>query len=213
MRSRKTRTQEQRKRRYVRIVWEREARRAARLARTKMRDSDVTWYVAFSLSGKEFVAQRLLSEAGIFCHLPLSKAYRHVNKFKADKVRFAYPAIPGCLFIGMERGSENWLELSEMNAIIGVLGVAGEPKPVPGLELLEFVDRNAMRWGVRKEQRYMRSHKEYAVGDAVLIVAGPFAGNVVDVRSIKGDRAKIVLNILGKTQNIDIPLDHLEGAG
>lgn len=213
MTSRKTRTEEQRERRYLRKRWELHSRRMSRLARGLMRDPGMSWYVAFCLSGNEYVAQRVLRDAGIISHFPLNKEFRKVNKFKKDKIRFAYAALPGCLFICFPKGEENWLALSELNAIIGVLGLGGEPKTVPGAELLRFIDANAEKWGVRKEQRYMRSHREYAVGDEVQIAAGPFAGHIVDVRSIKGDKAQIVLRVLGKTQNVDIPLDQLEGAG
>jgi len=201
------------KKRYVRKRWEMFARRMNREARLKMMDGDITWYVAFTPPGNEYATQRILRGQGTYAYLLLDWKWRRVNRFTRNKTRFAYPAIAGMLFIGIPKGEEDWYGLFGLNVLTAVLSVAGRPKELPGADLVEFVDQNARRLRTPNAQRWMRTHKEFKVGDRVQIAEGPFKDHLVEVTEIDAGHAVILLSILGQTQDVEIPLDHLERVG
>lgn len=201
------------KKQYVRKRWELFARRMNREARLKMMDVDITWYVAFTPPGNEYATQRILREQGAFAYFLLDWKWRRVNRYTRNKTRFAYPAIAGMLFIGVPKGEEDWYGLFGLSVLTAVLSVAGRPKELPGADLVVFVDQNARRLRVPSAQRWMRTHKEFEVGDRVRIAEGPFKDHLVDVSKIAAGHAHIVLSILGQTQDVEIPLDQLERVG
>ncbi|MCR9236177.1 MAG: hypothetical protein NXI17_05855 [Alphaproteobacteria bacterium] len=189
------------------------ARRTNREARASMVDTDRVWYAGFVLSGKEFIAQKLLKRVGAVPYLPLCQKWRRVNRYRREKVRIAYPAIAGSLFLGFERGQENWYEVFQRAPnLYGVLGANGYPVALDGNRLNRFITENKFRFGAADEERFMRTHHEFKIGDRVQIVSGPFDGNIVDVKTIKGSHARILLELFGGTQEVEIGLDNLEKA-
>jgi len=204
---------EERQKRYVRKRWELLARRMNKAGRERMPDPCVHWYVGFAASGKEFVAQKQLEEWGALTYLPLSRRWRKVNRYKKVKERFAYPALAGCVFIGIPEGHEDWFGLFELSAVGAVLSVGDAPAEVQGAELKRFIDDNWQYFSVPNEQRWMRTYKEFEEGDRVKIADGPFAGHLVDCGRIHDGIAHILLSILGQTQHLEFPLDQLESVG
>lgn len=196
--------------RYVRKRREIECHRMNGDGRQKMDADDVHWFVGISGSGKEFAAQKKLVEWGAFTYLPLARRWRMVNRYKKEKVRFGYPAFAGYLFVGLPDDEERWLDLFELEAISAVLSVGDRPAEVNGEVLRKFIDGNSRYFVVPNEQRYMRTGKEFEVGDRVRIASGPFVDHLVDVQSISHGMAHIVLPLLGTTQDVEIPLDQLE---
>ncbi len=189
------------------------ARRMNKTARDQMLNPDIVWYAVFVLSGKEFPAQKVLRHWAACIYLPLCRKWRRLNRYKRDKIKIAYPAVAGCLFVGFERGQESWFDIfRSVNSVYGVLGVNGRPVVLDGSRLAAFVNDNRILFDVAEEEKFMRTYHEFKIGDRVQIVDGPFGGHVVDVRDIKGKNAYILLNLLGGIQNVEISLDKLEKA-
>ena len=190
---------------------ERGARRMNRTARNAMRDPNIDWYVVFALSGKEFLVQQGLRTFSPAVYLPMRWHWRIVNRTTRVKARIAYPAIAGWLLVGFERGQERWFEIfRSLASITGVLGIDGHPAAFNGKVLETFLDQNEKSFDVPDYEQFMRSGEEFAVGDCVRIMDGPFAGQVDDVREIRDDRAKIFIECLNKTHEVSIPIDNLE---
>ena len=194
-----------------RALQEQRIRHANRAARSLMADPDTVWSAALTLSGAEYRAQRALRHWRACGYLPLCRRWRRVNRYARGKTLIAYPAIAGCLFVGFHRGRERWFDVfRSIPSLYGVLGVRGRPVAIDGARLLRFIHDNRFRFDAAEEERFMRTHHEFTIGDRVHIVEGPFAGRVVDVRQIKGRYAHILLDLLGGPQNVEILLDKLE---
>jgi len=195
---------------FARTRSEDQARRTNRRACEAMLDTDTVWYVLFVMSGKEFVAQKILRKWGANAYLPLRVRWRkHSNKHR-QKSRIAYPAVPRCVFVGMPKGEENWYGLFELNTIQGVLSIGGEPAVLRTPLLRNFIEDNRSRFEVPDEHRYMPSNREYDIGDQVRIIDGPFEGHTVEVTDMLGPNALILIDLLGAQQKMKIPLDRLE---
>lgn len=54
------------------------------------------------------------------------------------------------------------------------------------------------------EQRFMASGKEFAAGDVVAIVDGPFRDRVVLVQEIRGPMARILMSLFGDERELDV---------
>ena len=192
---------------------ERGARRINATARSQMQDAGIVWYAVIVRSGKEFVTHRIINRACAGAYMPLQRRWRRKNRYCRDKVKIAYAAIPGCLFLGFQQGQERWYALFEqIHSLHAVVGVAGRPAAVTGACLADFLDRNKGRFDVADDERFMASHKEFRIGDRVQIVEGPFDGHIVEVQNINHGKAHILLDLFGTPQNVDIYLDKLEKA-
>lgn len=62
-----------------------------------------------------------------------------------------------------------------------------------------------------KEQQHMRTKKEFAVGDEVMVTDGPLRFNAGKVKRIDGVRATVLMPLFGGVET-SIPLDGLEAA-
>ncbi|MDC9701518.1 MAG: transcription termination/antitermination NusG family protein [Alphaproteobacteria bacterium] len=184
------------------------AQKINKTARTQMKNPNIFWYALLVRSGKEFLAQRISQQGGAYVYLPLCWKWRRLNRYKREKSKLAYPALPGCLFIGFESGKEEWLCLvRSVTSLRGLLGCFGMPLALRGERLSFFIESNFMRFDVPQEERYMRTHHEFQAGDQVQITSGPLVGYIVDVQKISGKYAFIFNEICHETK---ISLDKLE---
>ena len=188
------------------------ARRINKTAKTLMHDPDFVWFVMFTMAGKEFIAQKMLTRFGLVNYLPLHRKWRRVNRTTKEKRRFAYPALSGCLFVAAPKWWADWDRLFDLTPIYGVLGISGRAIRFEGIDLHDFLEINKSKFEVPDEQRHMRTHHEFEVGDQVLVVDGALDGRVYEVEDIEGPNAKILIKFLGKTQYVDVALDKLEKA-
>lgn len=189
------------------------ARRLNRSARDKMRRPDMVWFVVFALSGQEFAAQKLLRHWGASAYLPLRSKWRRLNRYQRVKERVAYPAIAGSLFVGFPSHEVPWFDIfRSLPSVYGVLGVTGKPVAIPGERLAQFVADNRFKLSAAEEEKHMRTYHEFAVGDRVGVVDGPFAGHVAKVEKIDGSKAHMLIHLLGGIQEMAFPVGSLEKA-
>ena len=200
---------EVKRRKYARQAFQARARLINRSARSRLTSSDLRWYCLVVAPQHDMAAQRILRDKGFHSFVPLDYRYRKVSKFSKKKMRVVTPAMPGYMFIGMERGREDWPTVMDINVVAGVIGVRGCPVSVDGAEVLAFLVGGADKWSVPKEHRFMQSNKEYDVGDDVKIAIGPWSGQIVTVREIDRTKAKISLEVFGAAHDIVLPLDAL----
>jgi transcription antitermination factor NusG len=189
------------------------ARRMNKTARSQMQDDGIVWYAVIVKSGKEFITHRIFNRVCEGVYMPMQRRWRRKNRYCRDKVKIAYAAIPGCMFIGFQQGRENWYTLfRKINSLRAVVGVAGRPVAVTGQCLADFLDRNKGNFDVADDEQFMRTYHEFKIGDRVQIVEGPFDGHVVEVQNINNGKAHILLDLFGVPQDVEIYLDKLEKA-
>lgn len=179
--------------------------------------SELWWYALRVPPQKEFVAQTILARYGVETYVPVRKEWRRRNKYTKTKELRSYPEAPRYVFAGFRPGFRLWFDLFNLPAINGVVGTETAQKPmrVPfegkrGLGTMMKTYPNGIV--APNEQRFMQTHKEYAVGDMVEIFDGPFSGLTVPVVDIRGANAVIKAMLFGSEHEVTIPLENLIAA-
>ncbi len=178
------------------------------------------WYALRVISQKEFLAQEILRRLGLFTYVPVRKEWRHKNRYakarRENKVLMSYPETVGYVFIGFTPNQltpENiphWMKLFNLTCVTGAVGINGEPKQInkDALKRLAKTFPN----GVQKPEHeaYMRTHREYQVGDNVVICEGPFQGQVVPVVELNEGHAIVKLELFGSIRDMTFDAFDLE---
>lgn len=191
--------------REVWMVRRRRARASAALA-----PAGISWFVVRISGAEEFRAQRMLSRLGVWVFLPTETKWRRLNRYARDKQRRDYPLLARYLIVGLTEGGPGWLALFNTGLIRGIVCENGRPYRLYQEEveaLNEALDAGA--YVAPASQRFMRTGGEFAAGDDVFIVEGPYEGRRVTVADIVGSAAKVPLAILGEKRLVDVPLDAL----
>lgn len=165
----------------------------------------MTWYALTTVPQKEFLAEAILRQRGFDTFLPVHKKWRRPNKFIRERRLISYPLMRGYIFVR----EPLWVELFRLRIVTGVVGIEGEPMPISDGSMAHFFKAEFMP---RPEEKYMKPHKEFKVGDMAEISAGPLAGRILHISDIHGKSARAVLDLLGKDTPIEIDLENLEAA-
>jgi hypothetical protein len=170
------------------------------------------WYALTVEAQKEFHASVILRRRGYTTFLPTRQDWRRRNRFVREKEPMTYPLIARCLLVGFRiEAVPPWFDLFQLSLVRGVIGFDGAPRTVPQISVIDLVDRfGANHFRAPDCQKWIRTHHEFSIGNAVEVVEGPFAGHRTKVRDIKGLRADVLLELFNSKQPVKIPLDHLE---
>lgn len=159
----------------------------------------------------KFVTELLLGERGFETFLPVEKVWRRKSKYTRDKRLVAYPLLPGWLFVGWSEDERRWADLFQVPLTHAVVSVDGRPYRMPPA----VMDRLFNEWGDRQapeQERFMRTHHEFKIGDRARIVEGAFEGHIIRVTELRGAAAKAVFWVLGCEREIEIDARSLEVA-
>ena len=173
--------------------------------------SILEWYAVEVAPQKEFTVKEILTRLNFDCFLPVERRWRRRNRYSKQKVRRKFPLLPRYIFVAIGDATPGWHSLFEIDAVMGVVGIDDRPYPIDRAKLFELQKlSNHGEFSPPTEWRFMRSNREFKVGDKVRIVNGPMIDHEVRVLGIEGPKAKILLDIFGGTQEVDIHLDKLE---
>lgn len=170
---------------------------------------EMDWFILLTSPQKEQTAQLLLRNRGYTTYLPVEHKFRKANKFAKRKIK-TYPAMRGYLFIGFAPGEHTWYDVFQTYHVKGVLAAQEEPYRLVGDQVGVMVRKYADGLQRPSVERYMRTGKEFNVGDTVRIAEGAFEGWKLPVVEIRGGYASMLGNILGSDQTIRVPLDICE---
>lgn len=169
------------------------------------------WYALYVRPQKEFVAQIILERYGVTTYVPVRRDWRRRNKYTKEKRLTSYPLAPRYVFAGFPPGIPLWFDLFNLPLISGVVGIDDVPMRLKTPDVVSLLRKHPNGVVAPKEQKHMQTGKEFAVGDNVEVVGGPFDGMKAPVTSIKGSRAKLVL-LDGIVGEIEFPLEVLQAA-
>lgn len=185
--------------------------------RKRKTEEPSTWFVFRTAPQKEFVAHEILNRAGFLSYTPRREEYRFANKYaraKRKKSIKKFPLMVGYILIALTPRQLGWFCYHHKpNCIHSVIGFAGVPMAIEHA----IVERMAMEHGGTEHiapdyQKFMRTHKEFSVGDNAEIMEGPMLGRSIVVEEIKGDKARAFIEMFGKPMRVEIPLMDLEYA-
>lgn len=171
--------------------------------------AELTWYALTVPPQKEFAAQDILSRRGVVTFCPFESLWRKKSRYTKEKELRHFPVMPRYVFAGFS-AEPSWYHVFRMPLIVSVVGLKGEPAPIDGMTNLVGMFRNGLRRP--SAERHMRTHREYNVGDAAVVVDGPLADRIVKVEEIRGGHAIFRMELLGSEHRLSIALDKLEAA-
>lgn len=177
------------------------------LGMNEERKKDAKWYVVHTYSGHEnkvkATIEKMVASRGfrddIFEVLVPMETYPDKNnpgKFKTRK------SFPGYVLVNMIDNSETWYLVRNTRGVTGFVGPSGDPIPL--------TDRELKSLGMIDE--IPKKSVDVEAGDRVLIMTGPFKGNMVEVISVKKEARtlKVLVDMFGQTNEVDIDFDHVE---
>ncbi len=108
---------------------------------------------------------------------------------------------PGYVFVKMVYSDNTWHAIRSIRGVSGFVGTSGED-PIP------LTDEEVYEMGVEKREIVVN----YAVGDTVRILDGPFSSFTGIVESIEVDKnsVSVVVTMFGRETSVEFELDQVE---
>jgi transcription antitermination factor NusG len=164
----------------------------------------LTWYALVTDSHREKAVCAALKHRGIAIVAPVLRLKRRSwTHGSRRRTLIKVPLLPRYVVAGFD-APPAWLDIFGLRAIRGVVGMDGQPVPVPPVE----VARLAARVGSAP----VRPGRTVEAGDRAQLLDGPFCHHWVTVERIQGDFAKVGLTLFGRDTATWCPLDILEAA-
>jgi transcriptional antiterminator RfaH len=154
------------------------------------------WYVVATKTREEEKARINLERQGYSVFLPkLSLKKRRKGHWQV----VTESLFPSYLFVALELGEDDPAPIRSTVGCIGLVRFAHVYTPVPG-ELIESLQAI--------ESATNDVEAPFKPGDKIHLVSGPFAGiEAVFEMARAGDRAQVLVNILGKVQGVNVEID------
>ena len=177
-----------------------------------------SWFALQVSPQKEIVAQKILRRRGFKTFVPVKVEWRHsspkAKRTRQPKEPFSYPVAPRYVFVGIDRRRSDAWNVLRLPCVQGVVGgLDGRPLQLVTKEMVRLIRRTATGINAPEAQKFMRTHHEFAVGDIVRVMDGPFEGLSVPVVEITGGLARLGLSLFGgAVDGVEVRLDWLEAA-
>ena len=156
------------------------------------------WYVVATKTREEETARVNLERQGYSVFLPkLSLKKRRKGHWQV----VTESLFPGYLFVALELGEDDPAPIRSTVGCIGLVRFAHVYTPVPGklIQSLQAIESEANDVDA-----------PFKPGDKVRFVSGPFAGiEAVFDMARGGDRAQVLIEMLGKVQRMAVKIDEL----
>lgn len=175
------------------------------------------WYVVHTYSGYENKVasniEKVVENRKMHDQIPEVRVPTElVTEIKDDKKREVERKIfPGYVLVkmavyydekfgGLKMTDEAWYVVRNTRGVTGFVGP--ESKPVP------LTEKEVIALGVEKRTIEVN----YAVGDLVTVVGGPFDGfsGTVDTIDVDNDLVKVIISMMGRETPIELGLDQVE---
>jgi transcription antitermination factor NusG len=187
------------------------ARTKATIGRLGELVKDYDWYALLVPPQKEFVAQEILKRQGVVTFCPFDSMWRFRSRYSKTKELKNYPMMPRYVFAGFKPGRvPPWYDIFALQIVKGVVALNGSPVKIHGVPDLIQRFRNGLKRP--EEERYMQTHKEYQVGDMVVIIDPRFQDRLVQVESIEGGMAFFKIELFNGVHRLSLPADMLVAA-
>ena len=175
--------------------------------------SALPWFALRVQPGSEVLVKDRLGSLGVPAAVPLKIVYRRRSRVAKVKTAMTFPVLAGYAFAAVDVGA--WGRVLGLRHVSGVLGVDGVPTRMQAGQLAAFCRRAAAgAFSAPEHQRHMRTGHEFAVGQRVEVCGTrtPLDGRVVEVSALRGDVARVVMEMLGCAREVDVRIDRLIAA-
>ena len=168
------------------------------------------WYVVHTYSGYEntvkatiekTVQSRGLEDQILTVSIPM-ETVTEITESGASKT-YDRKLYPGYVFVKMVYSDDTWHVIKSVRGVAGFVGASGnDPFPLTDDEVYEM--------GVEKREIVVN----YAVGDTVRILDGPFSSftGVVEEIDVDKNSVSVVVTMFGRETSVEFELDQIEVA-
>ena len=182
------------------------------------------WYVIHTYSGMEnrvkqnvdSRAQSLNMEDYIFeTVVPTEEVVEVRNNARKTVTRCV---LPGYVLIRMELTDDSWSVVRQTPSVTGFVGQGQQPVPLSVDEVLHMLTPsvvakvNAAQAGAAATRKRKVEVVDFAVGDSVMVVDGPFTGVHATITEINANtsRLRALVEILGRETPVDLEFKQVE---
>jgi transcriptional antiterminator RfaH len=146
------------------------------------------WFVAQTLHHREKLAALHLSAQGFRNFLPrFRKTVRHARQLR----EVIAPIFPGYIFLIIDTDRDRWRSINGTFGVARLVSAHGRPIPLPS-GIVEAMIAAMDQSGI------VRLGGQLTPGQAVRVVAGPFAGGLGVLERLDGKgRVRVLLQIMG----------------
>lgn len=161
------------------------------------------WYAAQTLHHRERLAELHLRAQGFRSFFPrFRKTVRHARKLR----EVAAPVFPGYIFVVFDAERDRWRSINGTFGVARLLTALMQPLPVPSGVVEALI-------GALDDTGLVLLGRDVKLGQAVRVVAGPFAGGLGVLERLDGKgRVRVLLNIMGGQAPLLIDRAHLAAA-
>ncbi len=160
------------------------------------------WYAIHTKPRQETLAADNLQRQDFEIYLPKIKQAQRYRQQWRDKIE---PLFPRYLFIRLDLGKDNIAPIRSTRGVSKLVSFSGLPATVPD----PFIDA-LMQSADPDTALFHPEATLFETGDTVTIVDGPLEGLEAIFKARDGEaRAIILLELLGKTQQVRIDSNHL----
>lgn len=164
------------------------------------------WHVVQTKPNAEARALANLRHQGFEVYLPRFRKWRRHAR-KAQIV--AAPLFPGYLFVRLDAARERWRMVMSTFGVSALVCRGGAPAPVP-----EGIVEAIMAREDSQEFVDLTRQAAFKPGDAVRVVAGPFADCLAQFQGLSAsERVILLLDILGRKLRVEVTSDSVTAAG
>lgn len=160
------------------------------------------WYALYTRPCWEKRVAHSLSSQSLKVYLPMQRCWARRS---LEKREIEVPLFPGYLFVWCHLSKENWLTIKKTMGVVRILGVDGQPSPIPDHEI-EWLQKFLAvdPWA----QRYSALHE----GCPVRVVKGPLKGLTGTLVRTSRNRSRLVITVdqIGWAASAEIRADWVE---
>src|SRR6266699_5016161 len=173
------------------------------------------WYVVHSYAGYENRVktnlesriQSLNMEDYIF---QIEVPVHQVTEIKGGKrQQVSEKVLPGYILVRMELTDESWAVVRNTPGVTGFVGLSSRPSPLQLGEVASLLAPEPEEAAAKAE--VTRAAVEFAVGESVTVMDGPFATLPATVNEINSDtqKLKVLVSIFGRETPVELSFDQV----
>lgn len=163
------------------------------------------WYAVHAKARQEHLALEHLCRQRYSAYLPLIRLHR---RRRSAWVQVTEPLFPGYLFVRLDPQRDNTAPIRSTRGVIGLVRFGGALRPVPEGLVEHLLAAQADPDGAISQEHLFQA------GDRVEIVSGPLAGlQAIFLAPTGQERARLLLNLLGRETRVVLSKDHLVPSG
>ena len=165
--------------------------------------ANLSWYLVYTKPMRETVAKQQLENQDFNVFLPMATVKKRVRGVLKQRKE---PFFQRYLFIQLDAETDNWSPIRSTVGVVGLVRFGGVAAQVPDSVVQLLQDSAGSLDAMAELGQY-----DFATGDQLQIIAGPFAGYEVEFSSMcSTERASVLLKVASRYTKMQINTAFLE---